>query len=142
MWESADIGREECPVWTVDGVDRLWMRDEEVHVGADVVYGMRYVAATGDTGFLVDYGAEILFETSRYWIDRLDYHGSADRYSLKTVMGPDEFHVHVDEYFARSACVDLTDNQGNTAEGMHIASAGGTWQTVSAKSAQPVSAHA
>jgi kojibiose phosphorylase len=24
--------------------------------------------------------------------------------------------------------VDLTDNQGNTAEGMHIASAGGTWQ--------------
>ena len=32
------------------------------------------------------------------------------------------------QYFARSAFVDLTDNQGNTAEGMHIASAGGTWQ--------------
>lgn len=34
------------------------------------------------------------------------------------------------QYFFRSALVDLTDNQGNTAEGMHIASAGGTWQTL------------
>ena len=34
------------------------------------------------------------------------------------------------QYFARSALVDLTDNQGNTAEGMHIASAGGTWQVL------------
>jgi kojibiose phosphorylase len=31
-------------------------------------------------------------------------------------------------YFERSAFVDLSDNQGNTDEGMHIASAGGTWQ--------------
>ena len=32
------------------------------------------------------------------------------------------------QYFERSVLVDLTDNQGNTGEGMHIASAGGTWQ--------------
>jgi trehalose/maltose hydrolase-like predicted phosphorylase len=32
------------------------------------------------------------------------------------------------QYFERSALVDLADNQGNTAEGMHIASAAGTWQ--------------
>ena len=32
------------------------------------------------------------------------------------------------QYFERSAFVDLSDNQGNTDEGMHIASAGGTWQ--------------
>jgi len=32
------------------------------------------------------------------------------------------------QYFERSAYVDLSDNQGNTDEGMHIASAGGTWQ--------------
>ncbi|HLV09314.1 MAG TPA: hypothetical protein VKY40_03820 [Halanaerobiales bacterium] len=28
----------------------------------------------------------------------------------------------------RTAQVDLVDNQGNTAEGFHAASAGGTWQ--------------
>jgi kojibiose phosphorylase len=32
------------------------------------------------------------------------------------------------QYFHRSALVDLANNQGNTEEGMHIASAGGTWQ--------------
>ena len=32
------------------------------------------------------------------------------------------------QYFRRSAFVDLADNQGNTEEGIHIASAGGTWQ--------------
>ncbi|WP_137146103.1 glycoside hydrolase family 65 protein [Mycolicibacterium sp. CR10] len=105
-WESADTGREECPEWTVDGVDRLWMRDEEVHVGADVVYGiMRYVTATGDIPFLVDYGAEILFETSRYWVDRLDYDSDTDLYSLKMVMGPDEFHIHVDDNAFTNALV-------------------------------------
>jgi kojibiose phosphorylase len=34
------------------------------------------------------------------------------------------------QYFRRSAFVDLVDNQGNTAEGIHIASAGGTWQMI------------
>ena len=33
-------------------------------------------------------------------------------------------------YFLRSALVDLADNQGNTEDGIHIASAGGTWQCV------------
>ena len=32
------------------------------------------------------------------------------------------------QYFKRSALVDVANNQGNTAEGIHIASAGGTWQ--------------
>jgi len=34
------------------------------------------------------------------------------------------------QYFRRAAFVDLLDNQGNTAEGIHIASAGGTWQAI------------
>jgi kojibiose phosphorylase len=34
------------------------------------------------------------------------------------------------QYFRQSAFVDLIDNQGNTSEGIHIASAGGTWQTI------------
>ena len=33
-------------------------------------------------------------------------------------------------YFERSAFVDLINNQGNTQDGMHIASAGGTWQSL------------
>ena len=34
------------------------------------------------------------------------------------------------DYLARSAFVDIYNNQGNTREGLHAASAGGTWQCV------------
>ncbi len=96
-WESADTGREECPIWTVDGANRFWTRDEEIHVSADVAYGvLTYVEATGDTAFLTEFGAEILFETSRFWVDRVTYVPETDRYSINQVMGPDEFHSHVD----------------------------------------------
>jgi kojibiose phosphorylase len=96
-WESADTGREECPMWTVDGANRFWTRDEEIHVSADVAYGIvTYVDVTGDTEFLLEFGAEILFETSRFWVDRAEHDPVTDRYVIKQVMGPDEFHSHVD----------------------------------------------
>jgi kojibiose phosphorylase len=96
-WESADTGREECPRYTSDGANRFWARDEEVHVSADVAYGiLTYVAATGDHDFLVEFGAEVLFETSRFWVSRVEYAPATDRYALNQVMGPDEFHSHVD----------------------------------------------
>ncbi|HEY5846398.1 MAG TPA: glycosyl hydrolase family 65 protein [Microlunatus sp.] len=96
-WESADTGREECPMWTVDGANRFWTRDEEIHVSADVAYGiLTYVEATGDQEFLLEFGAEILFETSRFWVDRATHVPETDRYAINQVMGPDEFHSHVD----------------------------------------------
>lgn len=96
-WESAGTGREECPIWTVDGANRFWTRDEEIHVSADVAYGiLTYVEATGDTELLTEFGAEILFETSRFWVSRTTYEPATDRYSILQVMGPDEFHSHVD----------------------------------------------
>lgn len=96
-WESADTGVEECPRFTPDGSFRFWSRDEEVHVSADVAYGIgRYLDATGDESFLTEAGAEILFESSRFWMDfaEPDEDGT---YHLLSVMGPDEFHSHVDD---------------------------------------------
>jgi kojibiose phosphorylase len=95
-WESADTGVETTPKWTVDGANRIWMGEEEVHVTSAVAYGLlAYVAATGDVAFMADFGAEILFETSRFWMDRLE--PTADGgFGLTRVVGPDEFHEHVD----------------------------------------------
>lgn len=96
-WESADTGREAAPKRTADGVHRLWMSDEELHITADIVYGlMTYVEATGDTELLAREGAEILIETSRFWLSRLEHDAATDRFVLSRVMGPDEFHEHVD----------------------------------------------
>ena len=96
-WESADTGREECPQFTHDGANRFWTREEEIHVSADVAYGIfRYVEATRDTPFLHDVGAEILFETSRFWAGRAEPAREGTGYELRQVMGPDEFHSHID----------------------------------------------
>ncbi|MEV4205877.1 glycoside hydrolase family 65 protein [Nocardia salmonicida] len=94
-WESADTGREECPQYTPDGKDRFYTREEELHVTADVAYAiMRYATVTGDDDYLFGEGAEILFETTRFWVQRCAEEG--DRLVIRMVMGPDEFHSHVD----------------------------------------------
>ena len=43
-----------------------------------------------------EFGAEILYQTSRYWVSRLEFNEAEDRYELTRVIGPDEFHEHVD----------------------------------------------
>ena len=96
-WESADTGIEATPKWTADGVHRLWMSDEEFHITADVVYGIiTYITATHDWDFLANYGAEVIVQSSRFWVSRLELNETANRYELRRVMGPDEFHEHVD----------------------------------------------
>src|SRR4051794_35705162 len=95
-WESADTGVDTTPKWTVDGAHRIWMGEEEIHVTSAVAYGLiAYVTATDDHAFMTDYGAEILFETGRFWADRLEATQDG-HYVLSRVVGPDEFHEHVD----------------------------------------------
>jgi kojibiose phosphorylase len=96
-WESADSGLETTPKWTHDRAHRIWTGEEEIHITADVAYGVvTYLTATEDWEFFVDYGAEILFNTARFWQSRLEYNEAQDHYELNRVIGPDEFHEHVD----------------------------------------------
>lgn len=65
----------------------------QAHINADIAYGIRqYVRATGDEEFLVRQGAEILFETSRFWVD-LGHYNSArgGAFCIDGVTGPDEY---------------------------------------------------
>lgn len=96
-WESADSGLETTPKWTADGQNRIWTGEEEIHITADVAYGIvTYLTATDDWEFFCEYGAEILLQTARFWCSRLEYNTSCDHYELNRVIGPDEFHEHVD----------------------------------------------
>jgi kojibiose phosphorylase len=96
-WESADTGEETTPKWTHDGTHRIWTGEEEIHITADVAYGvLTYLTATDDWDFFLDYGAEMLFNTARFWVSRLEYQEQDDHYELNRVIGPDEFHEHVD----------------------------------------------
>ncbi|MBN2445559.1 MAG: glycoside hydrolase family 65 protein [Phycisphaerae bacterium] len=83
-WESAASGDENCPGWQY--------ADHEVHVTADVAYGLwhAYLTNPGDAAFLAEI-VEVLFETARYWCDRVTYRPETDKYELLMVMGPDEY---------------------------------------------------
>src|SRR5262249_51654895 len=56
----------------------------------------QYVRATGDEEFLLRYGAEILFETARFWASRGGW-GEDGRFHIDHVIGPDEYHEDVSD---------------------------------------------
>jgi beta-phosphoglucomutase len=102
-WESAATGDEVTPTWVPDftgkGLVRIWTGDIEVHITADVAYAiMQYWRVTGDDDFMRDYGVEIILDTARFWGDRAELEEDAygRRYALRDVIGPDEYHDHVD----------------------------------------------
>jgi alpha,alpha-trehalose phosphorylase len=61
------------------------------------MYAMRkYVQATGDELFLREYGAEMLVETARLWLDLGFYSaGKGGKFCLNAVTGPDEYNTVV-----------------------------------------------
>lgn len=82
-WQSGLDGTEQCSLWEY--------ADNEIHITADVAYGvMHYYRATGDDDFMKQAGLEILLETARFWICRVDWDECGNSHLLN-VMGPDEY---------------------------------------------------
>lgn len=102
-WESAATGDEVTPTWVThpNGKDlvRIWTGDIEIHISVDVAYAIvQYWRVTGDDAFMREYGAEIVLDTARFWGERaeLEETGEGRRYVFRDVIGPDEYHDHVD----------------------------------------------
>ncbi len=70
----------------------------QYHINADIAIAIKkYYMATGDRSFMVDMGAEILFETARIWAEVGWFAPSkGGMYSIPCVTGPDEYTVLVD----------------------------------------------
>jgi beta-phosphoglucomutase len=100
-WESADTGDEVTPRWLPPndpyGDDiRIWCRDREIHISADIVYAVWYYwQATGDDEWMRDCGAEIIFDTAVFWGSRVEYNTKYERYEIRGVIGADEYHEMV-----------------------------------------------
>ena len=65
----------------------------QVHIDADIAYALaQYVAATGDWGFLVRDGIDILVETSRMWAELGFWRSNGTpSFHIHGVTGPDEY---------------------------------------------------
>jgi beta-phosphoglucomutase len=100
-WESAATGDEVTPRWSMPNDPyaeevRIWCRDREIHISADIAYGVwQYWQATGDDAWLCDYGAEIILDTALFWMSRLEWNGQKERYEICGVIGADEYHEQV-----------------------------------------------
>ncbi|HEY2050442.1 MAG TPA: HAD-IA family hydrolase [Caulobacteraceae bacterium] len=99
-WESADTGEETTPEHVVgangERVEILCGKLEQ-HVSADIAYAVwQYWRASGDDGFFLEAGAEILLETARFWASRAEPESDGRRH-IRNVIGPDEYHEDVDD---------------------------------------------
>ncbi|HSD78586.1 MAG TPA: glycosyl hydrolase family 65 protein [Solirubrobacteraceae bacterium] len=99
-WESAWSGREATPRFLRDAGGRLVEIKtglHEEHIVGDVAWAAAtYADWTGDDAFMERDGARLLIETARYWAARLEP-GPGGRAHLRGVIGPDEYHVGVDD---------------------------------------------
>ncbi len=100
-WETTVSGTEQTPRYAkdVDGsIVEVTTMDYEHHITADVAYGIYdYYQNTDDEEFMIDHAVEVIFETARFWSERASYDSSDNKYHVKGVTGPDEFHTNVDD---------------------------------------------
>ncbi|WP_378731074.1 beta-phosphoglucomutase family hydrolase [Nocardia brasiliensis] len=95
-WQSGSDGREETPSTLFNIRNGQWMPDNshrQRHIGLAIAYSVwQYYEATADLGFLADYGAEILIEVARLFAGLAEHDPVEDRFDIRGVMGPDEYH--------------------------------------------------
>jgi trehalose/maltose hydrolase-like predicted phosphorylase len=95
-WQSGSDGREETQTMHLNPRSGRWLPDNsrlQRHIGIAIAYNVwSYYQVTGDIEFLRFRGAPMIIEVARFMADLAAYNDALDRYEIKGVMGPDEYH--------------------------------------------------
>ena len=95
-WQSGSDGREESQVVHLNPSSERWIPDHSAlqrHVNIAIAYNVwQYYQTTLDTDFLSLYGAEMIVDIARFWASAATYNPALERYEIRGVMGPDEYH--------------------------------------------------
>jgi alpha,alpha-trehalase len=95
-WQSGSNGEEQAQTLHLNPASDRWIPDNsrlERHVNIAVAYNIwQYYQVSGDEEFLSFYGAELIVQIARFWAAKAQYNDSMDRYEIRKVIGPDEFH--------------------------------------------------
>lgn len=88
------IGGTECSTFFPAGT-------AQYHINGDIALAVKnYVQSSGDTEFLEEAGAEMLFETARLWADLGAYSPTkGGKFCINCVTGPDEYTAVVNNNF-------------------------------------------
>ncbi|MCF7985126.1 MAG: glycoside hydrolase family 65 protein [Thiohalocapsa sp.] len=96
-WQSGSNGREESQKLHLNPRSGHWTPDEthlQRHVNGAIAYNIwQYFQTSGDVEFLSFYGAEMLLEIARFWASIATHNQALERYEIRGVVGPDEFHT-------------------------------------------------
>ena len=69
---------------------------EEIHRNGAIAFAIHnYVRHTGDTGYLADYGLEVLIGIARFWTQRATFSPDKGKYVILGVTGPNEYENNV-----------------------------------------------
>jgi kojibiose phosphorylase len=99
-WESTLSGEETTPISIIHPetgeVIPVLNGTLELHITANIAHATwEYYRISGDSDFLRDYGAELLLSTAQYWVSRVTHDEASGAYEICDVVGPDEWHEHV-----------------------------------------------
>ena len=95
-WQSGSSGKEESQVVHLNPASGRWVPDNsrlQRHINIAVAYNVwQYYQTTGDVAFLSYGGAEMMVEIARLLASLASYNKVSDRFEIRGVMGPDEYH--------------------------------------------------
>ena len=109
-WQSASTGQEETQQLHLNPISGKWGEDYsplQRHVSLAICYNIwQYYWITEDIEFLEKYGAELYLEICRFLGSISEINPKTNRYEIKNVVGPDEFH----EKYPNSESGGIKDN--------------------------------
>ena len=95
-WQSASDGQEETQELNLNPRSGRWVPDRSFlqrHVGSAVAYNAwQYFQVTHDLEFMHAYAAELILEIAYFWSSMASFNDQRQRYEIRGVVGPDEFH--------------------------------------------------
>ncbi|MEM9041026.1 MAG: glycosyl hydrolase family 65 protein, partial [Actinomycetota bacterium] len=95
-WQSGSNGREETQVVHLNPTSGHWHPDNshrQRHISVAVAFNVwKYFEATDDVEFMAFEGAEMMVQIARFWSSIATFEPTRERYEIRGVMGPDEYH--------------------------------------------------
>ena len=95
-WQSGSTGREESQTLHLNPKSGRWLPDNsslQRHIGIAVAYNFwHHYEVTGDEAFFRFWAVPVIIDIARFLSSLATYNPALDRYEIKGVMGPDEYH--------------------------------------------------
>lgn len=87
---------------------------EEIHRNGAIAFAVyNYVRYTGDKGYLVNFGLELLIGIARFWAQRINFSAEKGKYVMLGVTGPNEYENNVNNNwytnFIACWCMEYAD---------------------------------